>query len=232
MNLSAELPQYFRTVKSFVLREGRVTKSQQFAIDNYWQFYGISIRQDIKLNFEEIFKNKNPITLEIGFGNGDSLLAMAKSNPNINFVGVEVYKSGVGKILHDIHVNEIGNLKIIWHDASEIINHNIADNSLDNVQVFFPDPWPKKRHHKRRIINDRFVELLSKKLKDNGILHLATDWENYAEWMQDVLASNPKYKKTTAPFAPELLVNKRPNTRFEQKGIVKGHGIWDLYYKI
>ena len=169
--------------------------------------------------------------LEIGFGMGQSLVAMAAAAPEKNFIGVEVHLPGVGRLLHSMEDEGVDNIRVYCHDAVEILNDCIDDASLDTVQIFFPDPWHKKRHHKRRLIQPDFVDLLCRKLKPGGVLHLATDWENYAEQMMEVLSANTQLRNQAGEgeFAPRP--DHRPLTKFERRGERLGHGVWDLLFK-
>ena len=175
-----------RKIQSFVKRSGRLSKAQSIGLNELWNDYGINLNSKL-LNFEELFLNQNNVTLEVGFGNGDSLLEMAIQQTNQNFLGIEVYEAGVGRLINEANKNQLVNLKIIKDDAVEVLNNNIPDDSISHFQLFFPDPWHKKRHHKRRIVQTSFLDLLTKKLKNNGIVHIATDWENYAEHIMETL---------------------------------------------
>lgn len=212
-------------LRSFVRREGRLTPGQQRAMDElYPQF---ACPRDEPVNFSTLFGNDNPVILEIGFGMGDSLAEMAKAHPDFNYLGIEVHRPGVGRLLSLVEEQGLTNVRVICHDAVEVLEQNIANHSLHGLQLFFPDPWHKKRHHKRRIVKADWVNLISSKLENGGFLHMATDWENYAEHMQEVLSE----------FADFALVSTdkphhRPETKFERRGIKLGHGVWDLIYKL
>ena len=219
-----------RQIKSYVKREGRLTAGQQRALDLLWPELGIDYsEQQIDLN--NIFGRNNEKILEIGFGNGDSLFKMAQANPDKDYLGIEVHRPGVGHLLHLIEESGITNIRVMCHDAVEILEHQIADNSLDRLQLFFPDPWHKKKHHKRRIVQIDFAKLVAKKLKPGGIFHLATDWENYAEHMLEVLNNCSEFKNlsTSNNYVPRP--EQRPLTKFEQRGHRLGHGVWDLLYQ-
>ena len=215
-----------RTIRSFVLRQGRLTKGQQQALTHLWPIYGIEYNTTSPVVFEE---NK-PVVFEIGFGMGASLIEMAKNAPAKNFLGIEVHKPGVGACLMAIEENQLSNLKVMCHDAVEVLENMIPDNSLDKVQIFFPDPWHKARHNKRRIIQPNFVALIHKKLKTDGILHLATDWQHYAEHMLEVLNQAEGFKNLsdTNDYIPRP--EDRPITKFEKRGQNLGHGVWDLQF--
>ena len=221
---------YLRKIQSFVKRSGRLSKAQSTGLNELWGDYGVNINEKI-LNFDELFLNKNDITLEVGFGNGDSLLEMAIQQPNQNFLGIEVYEAGVGRLINEASKNNLSNLKIIKEDAVEILTNNISDNSLSCFQLFFPDPWHKKKHHKRRIVQASFLDLLSKKLKNNGIAHIATDWENYAEHIMDTLESHPHFKNCAGDHIYSERPKNRPLTKFENRGQKLGHGVWDIIFK-
>ncbi len=182
-----------RAIKSFVLRQGRLTVAQQNALDNYWQSYGIDYSEQ-QLDFGLLFNNSNETVLEIGFGNGDSLLQQAKNQPHYNFIGIEVHGPGVGHLIHNAQSDHVENIKVIRHDAVEVLNQQIADNALSKVQLFFPDPWHKKRHHKRRIMKPDFIQLLHKKLKTGGLFHMATDWQHYADQMLEQMDEAQGFK--------------------------------------
>ena len=218
-----------RPVRSYVIRSGRITISQRQAIGRLWDDHVIPFSGDL-LDLGEIFQNSLPITVEIGFGMGSSLIDMAYKSSDANFLGIEVHKPGIGKVLKGIEKLGIENLKLICHDAAEVFNHAFEDETLDRVLVLFPDPWPKKRHAKRRIIQPEFVSKVSEKLKNNGCIHLATDWSPYAEHMIEVLDKIPSLSNAIAPNVfwenPE-----RPETKFEKRGKKLGNRIWDLLYQ-
>ena len=218
-----------RRIRSYVLRTGRMTPGQQRAFDEKWAQWGLEHSQG-KLDFDEVFGRSGPRVLEIGFGMGQSLVAMASAAPEKNFIGIEVHKPGVGRLLQSISDEDLSNIRFYCHDAVEVIRDCIADDSLDTVQIFFPDPWHKKRHHKRRLIQPEFVDHLRLKLKPGGVLHLATDWEHYAGQMMEVLGGAQGYTNTVAPgeFAPRP--ESRPMTKFEARGERLGHGVWDLLF--
>ncbi|GHF84930.1 tRNA (guanosine(46)-N7)-methyltransferase TrmB [Thalassotalea marina] len=220
---------YIRKVRSFVKREGRLTKGQARALELYWQEMGLN-HENGMVNFSELFGNDNPVVLEIGFGMGKSLVEMAKNAPELNFVGIEVHRPGVGACVALAKEEGVDNLKVYEHDAIEILADCIPDGSLSTVQLFFPDPWHKKKHHKRRIVQPEFVETIRQKLKVGGVFHMATDWENYAECMLDDMQSSPGYKNLseTNDYVPRP--DNRPLTKFEQRGHRLGHGVWDLQF--
>ena len=218
-----------RPIRSYVLRTGRMTPGQQRAFAQNWSRWGLEHASG-PLDFDAVFGRPGPRVLEIGFGMGQSLVAMAEAAPDTNFVGIEVHKPGVGRLLHAMAENNVSNIRVYCHDAVEVLRDCIAESSLDTVQIFFPDPWHKKRHHKRRLIQPQFVEALRSRLKPGGTLHLATDWENYAEQMMEVLSAAEGYTNTCAPgeYAPRPA--HRPLTKFEARGERLGHGVWDLVF--
>jgi tRNA (guanine-N7-)-methyltransferase len=219
-----------RPIRSFVRREGRLTKGQQRAINELWDKYGINNEAGF-LDLDEVFDRSASRVLEIGFGNGRSLAEMAAEHADEDYLGIEVHRPGVGALL--LHIKEYGlsNIRLMCDDAVEIIKHRIPDNTLDRVQLFFPDPWHKKRHHKRRILQAEFVSRISQKLKQGGLFHMATDWENYAMQMVDVMSNSAAFENTASNsnFVPRP--DYRPLTKFEQRGKRLGHGVWDLIYK-
>jgi len=221
---------YLRPIRSFVLRTGRLTSAQQKALDNYWQDYGIDFSEEL-LDLATIFGNDAPITLEIGFGNGESLLKQAIDNPERNFLGIEVHTPGVGLLIAGAQKTGISNLRVLRYDAVEVLNHQIPENSLDRVQLFFPDPWHKKRHHKRRILQDDFVESIRKHLRIGGQFHMATDWENYAKHMLETMDQQSHFSNTAGEARFVSPQGLRPETKFERRGLKLGHGVWDMVYQ-
>jgi len=207
-----------RPVRSYVLRQGRMTPAQEKALRDLWAVYGLD--DDARL-----MDIKSPVILEIGFGMGHSLAVQAKAHPENQYIGIEVHKPGVGSLLLQIQKEEIKNIRLFCCDAIDVLKNNIADHSLDKVQIFFPDPWPKKRHHKRRLIQIDFIKLIHQKLKSHGILHIATDWENYAEYILEILSQTKLFEETK--LSPD---NQRPVTKFETRGKKLGHGVWDLMF--
>lgn len=228
--MEKELTTIHREIKSFVLRQGKITKGQQNALEQYLDDYAITFNKDEQLNFTSLFNRNAPNIIEIGFGMGNATWQIAKNNPQNNYLGIEVHLPGVGSLLNYIAENDVNNLKIIRHDAVEVLKYSVADNSIDGFHIYFPDPWPKKRHHKRRIIQADFIKLLAQKLKPNGYIHLATDWEEYATWMLEILNQEPSIKNASNDntFIPRP--EFRPLTKFENRGINLGHGVWDLMF--
>lgn len=221
---------YIRTVRSFVKREGRLTKGQAHALENYWDVMGLNHENGL-LNLADVFGNDNPVTLEIGFGMGKSLVEMAKNAPEQNFIGIEVHRPGVGACIASAQEEGVSNLKVFEHDAIEILADCIAEQSISTVQLFFPDPWHKKKHHKRRIVKPEFVETIRQKLKIGGVFHMATDWENYAECMLEDMGIAPGFENLSenGDYIPRP--DSRPLTKFEQRGHRLGHGVWDIQFK-
>lgn len=219
-----------RTVRSFVRREGRLTPGQQKALDNLWPEFGVD-DTDKPLDLDSLFARHAPRVFEIGFGNGTSLAEMAKRQPEQDFLGVEVHRPGVGQLLKNIEAESLTNLRVACTDAVELLKKRIADKSLDRVQIYFPDPWHKKRHNKRRIIQPAFVELLTRKLKPGGYLHLATDWQDYAEQMLLDVSGNAWFNNCGNADGYIERPDYRPLTKFEQRGHRLGHGVWDLLFQ-
>jgi tRNA (guanine-N7-)-methyltransferase len=207
-----------------------MTASQRKALDENWQAWGLDMESGL-LDPQCAFGRSGPLVLEIGFGMGRSLVEMAAAAPQINYIGVEVHRPGVGKLMYSMLESGVDNIRVYRDDAVTVLKECIADASLDGVQIFFPDPWHKKRHFKRRLIQTQFVEMLSTKLKPGGFLHLATDWENYAEYMLEVLTEVSALENTSASGDYVERPASRPLTKFEQRGQRLGHGVWDLMYR-
>lgn len=221
-----------RRIRSFVLRQGRLTKGQERALTEVWPQFGIEYAEnllDLNATFNRIESNK---ILEIGFGMGESTAKIAQTLPECDFLAAEVHTPGVGSLLKLIQESNISNIRVIQHDVIEVLQHMIADASLDGVHIFFPDPWHKKRHHKRRLIQAGFIQQLCQKLKVGAYIHVATDWQEYAEWVLDVLKAEPQLQNTAADLTHEYAEKPsyRPLTKFENRGIKLGHGVWDLVF--
>jgi len=218
-----------RRVRSFVLREGRLTKGQQQALDQLWPRYGIERNQGL-VDAPGLFGRDLPLVFEIGYGMGQSLLKMAAAEPDKGFIGIEVHRPGVGALLMGVEAEGLTNLRSYCDDAVEVLEQCIPDASLSRVQLYFPDPWHKKKHHKRRIVQPAFVEQVRRALKPGGVFHLATDWENYAEHMMDVMSAAPGWQNQAGAghFSPRP--DWRPETKFEKRGERLGHGVWDLLF--
>ncbi len=227
---SAEQASVRRPLRSYVIRSGRQTLAQQEAIEKHWSTYVIEDHLS-PLDAEAVFGRPAPLVLEIGFGMGDSLAKMAINNPDKNYIGIEVHRAGVGKLINYIESSKLSNLRIYCFDAVEILDKCIPDHSLALVQIFFPDPWHKKKHQKRRLIQTAFVQDLIKKLKPGGRIHLATDWQHYAEQMMDVL-SGIDLLSNTAGKGQYAQNTGRPETKFERRGNRLGHGVWDLMFEL
>ncbi len=226
----SDTPPNHRPIRSFVLREGRLTEGQQRAFERNWARFGIDYDGN-PLDPAGLFGNEHPVWLEIGFGNGESLAETAERHPERNYLGIEVHRPGVGHLLLKLEELGLTNVRLMRHDALEILRHGLPAHSLAGICLFFPDPWPKKRHHKRRIVRPEFVELAARALRPGGLLHLATDWEDYAQHMMAVMSSAAAFENTAGPgrFAPRP--EERPLTKFEQRGQRLGHGVWDLLFR-
>ncbi|KTD40078.1 tRNA (guanosine(46)-N7)-methyltransferase TrmB [Legionella parisiensis] len=218
-----------RKIKSYVLRAGRVSNRQRQGLDFWLKNYELTV-DGTPWNLSKEFGRTADTVIEIGFGMGASLLAMAKNNPELNYIGIEVHQAGVGSLAADLHEYKLLNVRIVAHDAVEVFRTKLLDNSLAGVQIFFPDPWHKKRHHKRRLIQKEFIQLLTKKIKPGGFIHCATDWQDYAEHMLEVLSTEMTLQNTQKEggYSPRPL--SRPLTKFEQRGERLGHGVWDLIF--
>lgn len=219
-----------RTIRSFVIRRGRSTHAQERALEALWPRYGIAF-SNTPLDVETTFERVAPTMIEIGFGAGEALLAFAQAHPEMNCIGIEVHPPGVGHLMLGLDAAAISNTRIIMHDAVEVLEHQIAPGSLDLAHIFFPDPWPKKRHHKRRLIQPAFVALLARVLRVGGTLRLATDWEHYAMHMREVLDASPDLRNRAGTDGFVTRTDERLLTRFEKRGQRLGHSVWDLEYE-
>jgi tRNA (guanine-N7-)-methyltransferase len=219
-----------RSIRSFVMRGGRITDAQQRALDSLWPQYGIDF-QPASLDLDAAFGRRAPVTLEIGFGNGDNLAAQAAVHPERNYLGVEVHRPGVGRLLLSLEELRLSHVRIICHDAVEVLAQQVAPQTLDEVLILFPDPWPKKRHHKRRLVQEPFVELVTDRLRAGGVLRFATDWQPYADAALEVLNANPRLRNLAQDgrFVPRP--TERTPTRFEKRGERLGHDVWDLAFE-
>ncbi len=211
-----------RRVRSFVRREGRITEAQRRALQTLWPRFGIEEKGEIDL--DRLFGRKGVTVLEIGFGGGEALLQMARDHPEWNFLGIEVYRPGIGKLLRALATERIGNVRLLIGDAAEILPQNFPDGVLDRIHLFFPDPWPKKRHHKRRLVQPPFVETVARKLKMGGLFHLATDWPDYAEQIEQVVEASGRFLSVPPP--------PRPKTKYQLRAERLGHPIFDLAYRL
>lgn len=216
-----------RSIRSFVLRQGHMTAAQQRAIDTLWPQFGVDYRDEV-LDLSACFNRDAPKVLEIGFGMGVATVEIAKRLPEKDFLAIDVHGPGVGNLLKLIEQESVGNIRVMRHDAVEVVENMLADNSLSGIHIFFPDPWHKKRHHKRRLIQPAFVAKLLPKLAVGGYIHLATDWEEYAVQMLEVLSGFPELENTAEDYAPTP--SYRPETKFEARGKRLGHGVWDLVF--
>jgi tRNA (guanine-N7-)-methyltransferase len=219
-----------RSIRSFVLRQGRLTEAQERAFAEHWARFGLE-PQTLPRDFDTVFGRRAPRVLEIGFGNGEALRWAGANYPERDFLGLEVHRPGVGRLLNALAADGTDNVRVYCHDAVEILRHEIADASLDEIRIWFPDPWPKKRHHKRRLIQPGFATLLASKLRRGGLLHLATDWQDYAEHMWDVLDAEPAFANEAGARGWFDRPAWRPQTHFEARGLRLGHGVWDLLYR-
>ncbi len=219
-----------RPIRSYVLRQGRLTPAQKQALDESWPRFGIE-PGDSPLNLRQLFGREAPVIVEIGFGNGDALATMAVQAPDHDFIGIEVHQPGVGHLLRLLEAGSINNVRVAMTDAVEFLRDRIPAGSLAGVRIWFPDPWPKKRHHKRRLIQQAFVHLLAGKIAPGGILHLATDWVPYAEHMLEVLSADPDFENLSSSGDYCNRPAWRPLTRFEQRGERLGHETRDLLFR-
>jgi len=217
-----------RPIRSYVLRQGRVTDAQRRACETLLPRFGLPYSRG-PLDLDRVFGRVAPRILEIGFGMGETTARIAVQHPEIDYLGTEVHTPGVGSLLNRIVELGLANVRVIQHDAVEVLAHMIAPESLDGVHIFFPDPWPKKRHHKRRLIQPPFVALLVSQMKRGAYVHVATDWEDYAQQIMEVLSAEPRLANTADGFAPRPAW--RPQTKFESRGLRLGHRVWDVVFR-
>lgn len=222
--------QSHKPIRSFTIRGGKLTKGQQRALQTLWPTYGLSLDDlaDKPADLQQIFKRSAPTILEIGFGDGKALLEVAQQNPQQNFIGVEVHQSGIGHLMIRLHDYNLTNVKLFCADAIDVLNTAISDQSLAKICLFFPDPWPKKKHHKRRIVQPDFIDLVAKKLESDGIFHYATDWQNYADDAIGKLELSPTLINIAGRGSFSPRPQHRPETKFEKRGLRLGHGVWDI----
>jgi len=219
-----------RSIRSYVLRQGRMTDAQKTSMEQLYPQYGIELSDGV-IDFHQSFgRNVEHTILEIGFGMGQSLAQMAKNNLATNYIGIEVHRPGVGRLMHQLSQEQITNVRVLNEDAVIILKKHLQAESLSGVQVFFPDPWPKKKHHKRRIIQPEFIKLIMSRLKAGGFIHVATDWAPYAEHIIEVLQMEPSLINAEGSDLYNKLLNERPDTRFENRGKKLGHNICDVVY--
>jgi tRNA (guanine-N7-)-methyltransferase len=222
-------PPQARSIRSFVLRQGRFSPAQQRAYESLMPRFGVAFADDVPLDLDRVFGRTGRKILEIGFGMGETTAAIAKARPGDDFLAIEVHTPGVGGLLKLIEQEQLSNIRIVQHDAVEVVLHMLAPESVAGTHVFFPDPWPKKRHHKRRLLQSAFVHALAERLAPGGYLHIATDWEDYAAEILATLRAEPLLVNTAPGFAPRP--EYRPLTKFERRGMKLGHGVWDLLFE-
>ena len=228
--MTTEAQKHLRPIRSFVRREGRMTTAQRRALEELWPRFGLATGS-APLDFAASFGRAAPVVVEIGFGNGESLLAMAVAQPEKNFIGVEVHRPGVGQLLMLLAERGIGNVRLVCDDAKEFLEERVPDASLDALQLFFPDPWPKVRHHKRRLVQAEFAQLVRRKLRIGGQFHMATDWQHYAEHMLTVMTEAQGFRNDAGAGQYAARPEHRPQTKFERRGQRLGHGVWDLVFQ-
>ena len=217
-----------RKIRSFVRRSGRMSKGQQYALEHYRTLYSVELSNNY-LNFEELFQNRNPVIVEVGFGMGHATIELAGKFPAYNFLGIEVHLPGIGKVLDEIHSQQLTNLRVIQADAVEVLDQMIPDNSIAGFHIFFPDPWPKKKHHKRRLIQPEFAHKLPQKLIEGGYVYAVTDWEEYAAQIVEVLSREALLYNPYDGFAEPI--GWRPKTSFQRKGEAKQHLIREIWFE-
>lgn len=217
-----------RPIRSYVLRQGRVSNAQRRAHDTLLSQYGVGYSPE-RLDLARLFGRTAPRIVEIGFGMGETTAQIAADHPRNDYLALEVHTPGVGSLLKTLNERGIGNVRIVQHDAVEVLTDMIAPGSFDGAHIFFPDPWPKKRHHKRRLLQPPLVSLLASRLKPGGYVHIATDWEEYAQQILEVLSAEPALRNTFEGYAPRP--EYRPFTKFEQRGLKLGHGVWDIVFQ-
>ncbi len=218
-----------KPIRSYVIRGGRMTEGQKNAFEKWWPHYGMRLADGL-INPAEVFGRVAPLVVEIGFGMGDSLLEMAQAEPDKNFIGIEVHPPGVGRLIHLAGKAQVQNLRVYMADAKDVMEDCIPSQAIDRFQLYFPDPWHKKKHNKRRIVQAEFMALVSEKVKVGGVVHLATDWAPYAEHMMEVLCLSSSLKNTADEYQFSPKPDYRPETKFERRGERLGHGVWDLLF--
>lgn len=223
-------PSRSRHVRSFVRRIGRITPAQQRAFDAHWSNFGIDYT-GMPRDFVALFGRDAPLIVEIGFGNGEQLLHASAAEPDSNFIGIEVHTPGVGRLMNGLAANGLRNTRVYAHDAVDVLRDEMTPESLAEVRIYFPDPWPKARHNKRRLIQPELVALVASRLRPGGLLHVATDWEAYAEHIREVLEASPDFVNVSASGAAIARPEWRIETHFERRGLKLGHGVWDFVYR-
>ena len=223
------MTEVLRTIRSYVLRQGRMTPAQREALDVLWERFGIT-PADIPRDLDALFGRHAPRILEIGFGMGDALAAMAQANPEQDYLGIEVHRPGVGSLLRQLDVEKLSNVRVLCADAVQVLEQHMPDHSLDAVHLFFPDPWPKRRHHKRRMVQPAFMALVARKLKPGGCFHFATDWQEYAQHVMHLLSGTPEFVNAAGAAHYSPRPDYRPLTKFERRGQRLGHQVWDLIF--
>lgn len=221
-------PSHHRTIRSFVIRGGRLTRGQQQALTQLWPEYGLAGQCDQPYDFTQLFGRAAATHLEIGFGNGATLLHAASHHPQHNYLGIEVHRPGIGHLLAQVAARQLCNVRVFDTDATVVLHHAIAEQSLQQIWLYFPDPWPKKKHHKRRLLQPAFANLLATKLVPGGELHFATDWADYGYWVRDLLGAVDGLENTAGPAQFNPRPPLRPRTKFEQRGLRLGHKVFDL----
>jgi len=228
MTAESLLSEHPRAIRSYVLRQGRMTDAQRAARDRLLSQFGLPYTAQL-LDFDTVFGRRAPRVLEIGFGMGETTAEIAADHSAIDYLGIEVHGPGIGSMLRQIEARTLTNIRVIQHDAVEVVTAMIPEHSLSGIHIFFPDPWPKKRHHKRRIVQVPFMRLLASRLAHDGYLHLATDWEEYAQWMLEILVQVPALRNIAEGYAPRP--EYRPLTKFERRGLKLGHAVHDIVYR-
>lgn len=219
-----------RPIKSFVSRCGRISDAQSMALEQLWPRFGLSLNTGM-VKWAETFGNDRGVIFEIGFGDGRSLVNQALMNPEFNYVGVEVYKPGIARLMHQVMKNDLSNIRVYCADALDVLEECVADNSLHGLQLFFPDPWPKLRHQKRRIVQTNFIDLVKRKVTSGGYVHMATDWEEYAQQMLAIMQAADGWKNESEGGGYIPRPASRMMTKFEQRGIGLGYGTWDILFR-
>jgi tRNA (guanine-N7-)-methyltransferase len=218
-------------IKSYVRRQGRITDLQRYALQHYWPIYGVDLIAGSMLDFKQLYLNDAPLLLEVGFGMGASLAHLAEKCPDWNFLGVDIHQPGIGALLATLHHKQLNNVRVIEHDAVEVIKQSIPSSTLDMIQILYPDPWPKRRHHKRRLIQKSFIDLIVDRLKPGGLLYIATDWQNYANHIESILAQSPLLKQRNPDTIEHPVMNIELSTKFEKRGKKLGHTIFKFLFQ-